>query len=117
MKIFAPVKDFNGIRYNVRFINGVAETNDAKAIEWFRANGYKVPIGEVEPIVEKRDQIADIGNNVDDSGFVDLNKLADEPNFDAMTPEELRNWAKANGYGGVIKNTRDKEKILKLIRG
>jgi hypothetical protein len=40
-----------------------------------------------------------------------------EPDFDAMTPLELREWARANGFGSKIKNTRDKEKLLKIIRG
>ena len=41
----------------------------------------------------------------------------EEPDFDAMTPNELRDWARANGLGGKIKNTRNKEKLLEIIRG
>ena len=111
MKIYAPVKDFNGWRNNVRFVNGVGETNDSRLIEWFRSHGYKVPIEDgVEPV-------AAIGKNIDDSWFVDLNKLADEPNFEEMTPNELREWAKANGRGMLIKNIRSKEKLLEIVRG
>ena len=40
-----------------------------------------------------------------------------EPDFESMTPNELREWAKANGLGGVIKNIRNKEKLIELIRG
>lgn len=113
MKIYAPVKDTNGIRASVRFVNGVGETDNPHLIEWFRSHGYKVPLEDkpdtqVNPVVDKV---------VDDGEFVDINKLADEPDFEAMTPNELREWAKANGLGGVIKNTRNREKLLELIRG
>lgn len=107
MKIYAPVKDANGTYASVRFVNGVGETDNPHLIDWFRRNGYKIPI----------EQTADIDKMVDDTEFVEINKLADEPDFDAMTPNELRDWAKANGMGGIIKNTRNKEKLLELIRG
>ena len=113
MKIYAPVKDANGIYASVRFVNGVGETNDPRLIEWFRSHGYKVPIEDVKPV----EQVAEVGNTVDDAEFVEINKLADEPDFDSMTPNELREWAKANGYGAVIKNTRNKEKLIELLRG
>jgi hypothetical protein len=116
MKIYAPVKDFNGWRNNVRFVNGVGETDNAELGEWFRSHGYKVAITE-EPTVE----VADIGKIVDDTEYVEINKLADEPvelpDFDKMTPNEMRDWMKANGYGSKIGNTRNKEKLLELIRG
>lgn len=107
MKIYAPVKDANGTYASVRFVNGVGETDNPHLIDWFRRNGYKIPI----------EQTTDIDKMVDDTEFVEINKLADEPDFDAMTPNELRDWAKANGMGGIIKNTRNKEKLLELIRG
>ena len=40
-----------------------------------------------------------------------------DPDFDSMTPNELRDWAKANGFGGQIKNIRNKDKLLEIIRG
>lgn len=33
---------FNDFRFNVQFKNGVGKTTDPVAIEWFKANGYKV---------------------------------------------------------------------------
>jgi hypothetical protein len=103
MKIYAPVKDANGIYASVRFVNGVGETNNPALIEWFRKHGYRVEKCEETPIVnvEKRED----------------HPVTTEPNLDDMTSDEIRAWAKANGFGGVIKNTRDKEKLLKLIRG
>ena len=99
MKIYAPVKDFNGWRNNVRFVNGVGETDNMIVVSWFQSHGYEV---------------------VDEAHILTIEKpleKCDEPDFDSMTPNELRDWAKANGLGGVIKNTRNKEKLLELIRG
>lgn len=38
--------NFNDSRCNVVFKNGVAQTDKATAIEWFKANGYIVLAGE-----------------------------------------------------------------------
>ena len=110
MKIYAPVKDSNGIYASVRFVNGVGETTNPALIEWFRKHGYRVEEGV--------DQLADIGKKVEVTESV-TEKVADtdKPDFDSMTSDEIRTWAKANGLGGVIKNTRNKEKLLELIRG
>lgn len=105
MKIYTPVKDFNGYRNNVRFINGVGETNDHNVAEWFRNNGYKVALS-VEKTVEKRDEVIE----------KPLEK-SEEIDFNSMTPTELRDWMRENGYGSKIKNTRDKEKLLNILRG
>jgi hypothetical protein len=34
-----------------------------------------------------------------------------------MTPNEIRDWMKENGYGHKMKNIRNKEKLLEIIRG
>ena len=105
MKIYAPVKDANGVWCTVRFINGVGETNNPRLIKWFKEHGYRVEESiEVAPM--KTEEL--------------LTKVLEEvgePNFDEMTPLELRDWAKANGLGGEIKNIRNKEKLLEIIRG
>ena len=113
MKIYAPGKDFNGWRNNVRFVNGVGETDNSAVAEWFRNHGYKVAIEEPGVKMETNP----IDTKVDESEFVEINKLADEPNFDDMTPNELRDWMKENGLGDKVKNTRNKEKLLQIIRG
>lgn len=97
MKIYTPVKDFNGFRNNVRFINGVGETDDKWLIQWFVNHGY---------IIEKCEKVSE--NSLE---------KCDEPDFDSMTPNQLRDWMRENGYGSKIKNTRDKEKLLKILRG
>lgn len=105
MKVYAPVKDFNGLRNNVRFINGVGETDNPIVIEWFRTNGYEVESQRIEIV-----PIAPLQES-------EMLEYAAQPDFDSMTPIELREWAKENGFGGQIKNTRNKEKLLEIIRG
>ena len=114
MKIYAPVKDFTGLRNNVRFTNGVGETNDSRVADWFRSHGYKVAIERIEKGEELLQKVVE---KCDESEFVEINKLADEPDFEAMTPNELRDWAKAHGLGSVIKNIRNKERLLEIVRG
>lgn len=108
MKIYAPVKDFNGLRNNVRFVNGVGETDNPLLISWFQSHDYHI---------EDEKHITYVADNVQDNVPDDLEVKSNEPDFDAMTPFELREWGRANGFAGKIKNTRDKEKLLKIIRG
>ena len=116
MKIYAPVKDFNGLRNNVRFVNGVGETDNPLLIEWFIAHGYGV-----EKSLEKCDKSIEKSLEKSDEDFINL--IIDsqdeqiEPDFDKMTPNELRDWMRENGYGSKIKNTRNKEKLLEILRG
>lgn len=112
MKIYAPVKDANGTWATVRFVNGVGETDDPHLIKWFKTHGYKVAI-EDKPV-------EDIGKQNIESVVTTSDHTEKEdnlPDFEAMTPNELRNWAKANGFGDVIKNTRNKEKLIEILRG
>lgn len=102
MKIYAPVKDFNGLRNNIRFVNGVGETNDPRLVEWFKSHGYSVEKCDETP--QKPLEKCDATEMV-------------EPDFEAMTPNELREWMRENGYGFKIKNTRNKEKLLEILRG
>ena len=109
MEIYAPVKDFNGLRNNVRFKNGVGETDDPKLAEWFKEHGYTVK--DTEKVVSDEVQL---------SQFLETEPVVEspeKPDFDKMTPNELRDWMKANGYGNVIKNIRNKTKLIELIRG
>ena len=118
MKIYAPVKDFNGLRNNVRFKNGVGETNDLSLSEWFRSHGYKVamPVEDESPRVE-RTVTATLDNESALDKVLEDVETAVQPDFESMTPNELRDWAKANGLGNVIKNIRNKERLLEIVRG
>jgi hypothetical protein len=123
MRIFAPVRDFNGLRNNVRFVDGVGETDNTQAIEWFKIHGYTVSVEDESKVanVGQNEETSDVGKNIDDSEANETEVLADNkqelPDLDAMNPFELRQWAIDNGYGGVIRNTRSKDKLLELIRG
>lgn len=98
MKVYAPVKNVTGTWASVRFVNGVGETDDPGLLQWFREHGYKVEEGTPNLAVEvKNDKV--------------------EPDFDSMTPLELREWMRFNGYGPKLKNIRNKEKLLEIIRG
>ena len=103
-KIYAPVEDANGVWATVRFTNGVGETNNPALVEWFKRHNYRVEKCDIlsQKVVEKCD--------------VGVVKVEDKPDLESMTPLELREWAKANGFGGLIKNTRNKEKLLEIIR-
>ena len=101
MKIYAPNKQANGVYASVMFVDGVGETDNPKLIEWFRSHGYRLS-GEVQP------SMPPIEKSVE---------KCDEPDFEAMTPNELREWMREHGYSSKIKNTRNKEKLLEILRG
>lgn len=118
MKIYAPVKDATGVWASVRFVNGVGETDNPALIDWFKDHGYTIEKSDnqfqksvekceetPENSLEKCDEVEMMGYNVK------------QPDFESMTPLEIREWAKANGFGGQIKNTRNKEKLIEIIRG
>lgn len=116
MKIYAPVTDANGVYASVRFVNGVGETDNPFLITWFRSHGYRVEDDSKTLVVEEVESETAYQEVVEEP--IELMGYATkEPDFESMTPNELREWAKANGKGGLIKNTRNKEKLLELIRG
>ena len=108
MKIYAPVKDANGVWCSVRFVNGVGETDKPHLIHWFEQHGYHV---------EKCDKCTEIHVEKCDNAEEILTEASEVVDFDNMTPNQLREWMKSNGYGSQIKNIRDKEKLLNIIRG
>ena len=105
MKIYAPVKNTNGVYASVRFVNGVGETDNPHLINWFKTHGYGIgENGEMcKEVIRKPVETC--------------KEVVEEPDFNKMTPLELREWAVANGLGGKIKNTRNREKLLQIIRG
>jgi hypothetical protein len=112
MKIYAPVKDANGVWASVRFVNGVGETDNPSLIKWFETHGYTIEKSEIP--MEKCDEIVIVVAEPDEDEMMGYSER--KPDFEAMTPIQLREWARANGLGGVIKNTRNKEKLLELIK-
>ena len=106
MKIYAPVKDANGVWASVLFVNGVGETNKPHSIEWFKDHCYRIEEETISPTPYSEEVLTQVVEKVDS-----------EPNFDGMTPNELREWMRDNGYGGQIKNIRNKDKLLEILRG
>lgn len=122
MKIYAPVKDACGTWASVRFVDGVGETDDPSLIEWFRRNGYTLE----ENVITKRQRVEravpDSTNEMPNEVIGEAigrvtDESADQPDLDNMTPYELREWMKDNGYGLKMKGVRSKEKLLAIIRG
>lgn len=60
-KIFAPNKQFSGLRAGISFINGVSETEDEYLKSWFRENGYQVEDDEECESLE--DKLGDLPNS------------------------------------------------------
>ena len=57
MKIYAPVKDVNGMYASVQFVNGVGETDNPHLIEWFKSHGYEIE-NDRQPSLETLVEIA-----------------------------------------------------------
>ena len=108
MKIYAPVKSANGVWCTVRFVDGVGETDNPSLIKWFAEHGYRL----------EEEHIADVGKIVEEPTVeaVEILPMDEEPNFAIMTPNELRDWMKANGLGREMKNIRNKEKLIEIIK-
>lgn len=117
MKIYAPVKDANGVWASVTFVNGVGETDNPHLLEWFMNHGYKLEKETVVPVeIEQVEQVEyePAVTNLED---VTNNVTISEVDFESMTPNDLREWMMQNGYGPQIRNTRNKEKLLEILRG
>lgn len=103
MKIYAPIKETNGVYASVMFVNGVGETDKPSLIKWFKEHGYRVE--SAKTVTEAIDNVLEIADEVPEKTLED------------MTPNEIRDWMKENGYGHKMKNIRNKEKLLEIIRG
>ena len=117
MKIYAPVEDCNGVWASVQFINGVGETDDPQLIKWFKEHGYYVPAyDDVKPVevVEVIEPVEEpVMMGVFEADDVDENDIEQ---IEKLTPNELREYAKRIGLGREIKNIRNKEKLLEIIK-
>ena len=107
MKIYAPVKTATGTWASVRFVNGVGETDNPNLIKWFVKNGYRV---------EEEIQFDNLVEN-DQIEAKDEQIETGVPDLENMTPNEIRDWARCNGYSDKIRNIRNKARLIELIRG
>jgi hypothetical protein len=112
MKIYAPVKDTNGVHASVRFVNGVGETDNPHLIKWFETHGYTV-----ENTQENTQELRDETSNLVIEQQNDEIETDQPKAFEDMNPLELREWAKASGKGHLIKNIRNKDKLIEILRG
>ena len=114
MKIYAPVATTNGVYASVRFVNGVGETDNPQLIAWFKTRGYRVeeaPTNTSNVVIEaQNDQIETEDDQIEMMGYSDKT-----PDFDKMTPYQLRQWMVEHGYN--VRNARSKEKLLQILRG
>lgn len=122
MKIYAPNKQANGVYASVLFVDGVGETDNPNLIDWFRTHGYTLEKSEHHiEIVEKCEKTPvethDLCDEITPNLVIEPVNDQIKPNFDEMTPNEIRQWAIENGYGSKIRNTRNKEKLLEILRG
>lgn len=107
MRIYAPVKNANGRYASVMFTDGIGYTDDPMLIDWFINHGYEVEDEPSEAPVDSETVLTQVLEN----------QPTTQLDFEAMTPNELREWMVENGYGNKIKNTRNKEKLLEILRG
>ena len=131
MKIYAPNKNANGVYASIRFIDGVGETDKPHLIEWFRSHGYKlsgnftttekvaethiIPMENVQETHETPSENVQVKPQEDEVEMMGYSEKV--KTFEEMTPNELREWAIENGFGTKIRNTRNKEKLLEILRG
>lgn len=118
MKIYASNKQANGVYASVMFVNGVGETDNPHLIEWFKNHGYTMEKCDnsheihVKNVIEPTQYTYAVENDVIEPLNDDVEK-----SFEDMTPNELRQWMMENGFGSKIRNTRNKEKLLEILRG
>ena len=122
MKIYAPVKDVNGMYASVKFVNGVGETDNPHLIEWFKTHGYAVEGDDtVEENVEENTketlEAEEPEEEEEEEEEEEVMMGYSKPDFEKMTPNEIRDWAKSHGYGSIIRNTRSKDKLIELLKG
>ena len=58
-KVYAPLKDYNGISASVTFINGVGETDNENLLEWFEEKGYTVERDEKPKRAKKAKEVTE----------------------------------------------------------
>lgn len=116
MKIYAPNKNANGVYASVRFVDGVGETDRPHLIEWFKTHGYRLE--NCDEVPQKPLEKSDFNLIIEPQNEqIEIPNEQVEPDFDSMTPNDLRDWMREHGYGSQIKNTRNKEKLLEILRG
>ena len=92
-KIYAPNKKYTGQSAGVSFADGMAETDDSWAIQWFKDKGYEVveESAEDEPAVEEEREQEEAAN-LQELKVEELKALAEEKGiegFEKLKKSEL----------------------------
>lgn len=58
-KVYAPLKDYNGISASVTFVNGAGETDNENLLEWFEEKGYTVERDEKPKRAKKAKEVTE----------------------------------------------------------
>lgn len=75
-KIYAPVKDYNGISAGVSFREGIGECSSPYLLKWFREHGYKVE--EMQEPVEDEEKPEETQEPVEDEETKKKNRKSKE---------------------------------------
>lgn len=74
-RVKAPAQGFSGTRFGVRFRNGVGETDDERALHWFRQHGYEVEGAGDKPLDRHTvDELQAMAADLDIEGRSDMKK-------------------------------------------
>lgn len=99
MKIYAPNKDYNGAIAGVHFINGEAETENGRLLQWAKENGFGFEVEAIEvPFEPEPPQWPE--NDFD--------------NLDDLTVKELKELATEAGI--EVPNRVKKSELIQMIR-
>lgn len=111
-KVRAPAgRDFTGTRYGVAFVRGVGETDDERALHWFRQHGYEVEEAEPESKPLNKWKVAELHELAEDLGIEGHSELTKEPLLEAIEAhyaamDEGGDAAQGDG-GGEVDNGSD----------
>lgn len=92
-KVYAPNTEYTGVSAGVYFVNGVGETEDERALLYFRDAGYRIE-GEDGPAEEA---------------------AASEPSLEDMSATALRDLARERGIKGY--STMSKDELIEALKG
>lgn len=107
-KIYAPNERYAGVTAGVSFSNGVGETEDKWAIQWFKYKGYKV---EDEP---EENPNAGAEEEIETAQTEAQDERGKHIDLEIMTVPELKELAKeqnVSGYGRM-----KKDELIKALK-
>lgn len=89
-RIYAPVKDYNGISAGVSFRDGVGECSSPYLLKWFHEHGYKV---------EETQELVEDDEKPEETKVFEENAAQEESD---VVEENKKKKPKAKRIGGII---------------